>query len=287
MYGKAKLEYRELLHTIFVPPHNIIGFPKFLLHCLVMPLYDFHVEHYKLVASQYDRFTTAQARTRANFIQECLALSPDDQIVDVGGGTALVSLMVHSDVGMTKPVVCVDPSPEMLSIARENGAITVQATAEEFFLSEPDYPLRVIFMNGCVHHFDDADLVFSNLAKLLPDDGECFVSLGNFPANITLPWFKAEGCEYPATEKVKMLSKLIESKGLQCRLAFNTQSVEVEKERWYDCIRNRYRSTLMPFSDQELEDGIRELEREFEDLHTLKLDFDAVAIIVTKKLNSV
>ena len=166
-----------------------------------MMLFFLNTEHYKHVASQYDRFTTAHARTTANFIQECLALSPDDQIVDVGGGTALVSVMVHSDVGMTKPVVCVDPSPEMLGVARENGAITVQATAEDFFSSKPDYPLQVIFMIGCAHHFDNDDLIFSNLAKLLPNDGKCFISLGSFPANVTLPWFKEEG-EYPVTEKL-------------------------------------------------------------------------------------
>ena len=78
------------------------------------------------------------------------------------------------------------------------------------------------------------------------------------------------------------------SKGLECRLASKTQSVEVEKEMWYDSIRNRYRSSLMHFSDAELEDGIQELEKEFQGLVSLDLDYNVVAIIITrKKLNHV
>ena len=74
---------------------------------------------------------------------------------------------------LTKPVVCVDPSTEMLQVAERNGAITVQATAEDFLKSKPPYPLKVVFMVGCAHHFEDPDFVVSSLTCCMPEDGVC------------------------------------------------------------------------------------------------------------------
>ena len=56
---------------------------------------------------------------------------------------------IHLDLQMTNPPVCVDPSREMLDVARKNGAITIQATAEEFFATRPKHPLKVALMHGC------------------------------------------------------------------------------------------------------------------------------------------
>jgi ubiquinone/menaquinone biosynthesis C-methylase UbiE len=97
--------------------------------------------------------------------------------VDIGGGTADISLKIHSDLGMTNPVVCVDPCPEMLQEARKNGATTVQATAEEFLACKPQYPLKVVLMNSVLHHFTDKDYVFTKLTEYMPDNGVCFVTL--------------------------------------------------------------------------------------------------------------
>ncbi len=102
-----------------------------------------------------------------------MPLKKDDHIVDIGGGTAQLSLMIHSDLGMTKQVVCVDPSPEMLEIAQKKGAITIQATGENFLASKPDYSLKVVLMTSCVHHFKDPDL---KLAEYMPEDGVCIVT---------------------------------------------------------------------------------------------------------------
>ena len=76
--------------------------------------------HYKKVAPKYDKFYELLSRVKADFIQRFIPLSKDDQLVDVGGGTAQFSLMIHSDLEMTNPVVCVDPSEEMLKVARKN-----------------------------------------------------------------------------------------------------------------------------------------------------------------------
>ena len=79
----------------------------------------------------------------------------------MGGGTGEIALQIMSEIKMKKPVVCVEPAKAMFEIAsRKEGVISINKTAEEFFSSKPDYPLKVVLMNGCVHLFTNADLVF-------------------------------------------------------------------------------------------------------------------------------
>ena len=234
------------------------------------------------MAARYDEFYEAQARARANFIQRFHPLSGDDQLVDIGGGTAQTALMLHADAGMTKPVICIDPCEEMLDIARKNGATTIQSTAESFFASKPEYPLKVVLMNGCVHHFQDPDFIFSRLGKLMPDDGVCIITA--YTSKVTFPLFKAAVEAYTGVgDRYDLLCKIIESKGLKWRKVSGLEPVEMEKGLWYDGIRNRLYSTLRGFSDEELEQGVEELEVQFKDSDVLKFDVGYIGIFVSKK----
>ena len=189
--------------------------------------------------------------------------------------------MIHSDLKMTHPVVCVDPSPEMLAIARENGAIAIQATAEEFLESKPDYPLKVVLLNGCIHHFTDPDFVCSQLAKYMEEDGVCVIT--EYPPKTTLPLFKAALHEYVHMigERLESFCKLAESKGLKCKMVSGAEPGEVEKELWYCAIRNRMASVLLKYTDEELEQGIQELKEEFKDKDVLKFDVTINGALVT------
>lgn len=234
------------------------------------------------MASDYDRCFGPQYLPWVNFFKEFVPMKRDDQVVDIGGGTAQISLTIKDHLKMTKPIVCVDPSQELIDIAKKNGATTVRATAEEFFASEPIYSLDLVFMTCCIHHFKDPDFVFTALAKYMPQNGVCAVVQTSFPSNLTLPWFKSSKHDYPVSEKQDSIMKLVQSKGLECKSVFAMERVEVEKELWYDTLRKRFRSTLRLLSDEEIEDGIRELEGTFKDADVLKLDMAKYGLIITK-----
>jgi SAM-dependent methyltransferase len=234
------------------------------------------------LAPQYDKLCLTYGHAEANFIQHFIPISKDDQIVDIGGGTAHISLKIHSDLGMTNPVVCVDPCREMLNVAQKNGAIVIQATAEEFLASKPDFPLKVVLMNGCVHHFTDVDFVFSKLVKYMPDDGVCFVT--DCTGELSLPLFKAAVDAHTGIDEgLDLLCDLVKSKGLKCRVVAGTEPGETDKELWYDAIRNRFFSLLLKFSDDELERGIEELEEQFKNQDTLKYDMAFRGLIIEKQ----
>lgn len=233
------------------------------------------------MAPTYNDFYDLDARVKADYTQQLFSLTKDDQLIDIGGGTALISLMIHSDLGMTKPVVCVDPSREMLDVARKNGAITVQATAESFLASKPDYPLKHVLMNNCAHHFTDNEFVFTKLAEYMPEDGICIIT--KYPVDMGLPFFKAAVKNYKTSIDDETHSRIIEATGLKCRRVFHQVVREIDKQMWYDSIRNRVTSVLIGLSDEELEQGIEELEEQLKDQDVLKCDVGFRAIIITQK----
>lgn len=230
------------------------------------------------MAKDYDWMFKFFSKATAEIIKELIPLNRDDQIIDVGGGTAQVSLMVKEDLCMIKPVVCIDPSKEMLSVAEKNGAITIQATAEDFFASKPDFPLKVVFMTGCVHHFERPEFVFSKLASYMPEDGVCIVTMN------TLPLFKGSQ-NIKSTKRLEEVSHKIdfESQGLKCRLEKFVRTGKVDKELWYKSIRTRLSSFLSRYTDEELEEGINELEKEYKDQTVVKLETTISVLIVSKK----
>ena len=217
------------------------------------------------------------SRANADFIKQLISLTEDDQIIDVGGGTAQTSRFLHEDFNMRNPVVCIDPSKEMLNVAQRNGAVTIESTAEEFLASKPSYPLKVVCMNGCIHHFADPDFVFSQLASFMPEDGVCIVTM------YTIPLFKGAN-NIRSTERIKEISKLVnfESKGLKCTKAESLKTGMMNKALWYESIRNRLSSYLSLLSNEELEKGIEKLEEDWKDQTEIKIATTVTALVITK-----
>ena len=236
-----------------------------------------HPEHYKDLAPQYDKFYHFQSQARVNFIERHVPLTKDDQLVDIGGGTGQVSLKIRSDLGLTKPVVCVDPSQEMLDVAKKNGAITIKATAEEFFATKPECPLKVVLMNGCIFYFKDIEFVFTKLAEYMPKDGVCIAVEFS-----SLPLFKgvSEACG-GISAMGESFSTTVESSGFNWKMISTKESVDVNKAMWYEGIRNRCNTGLLNFSDKELEQGIEELEEKFGGKDVLRLEVDMNGFILT------
>jgi ubiquinone/menaquinone biosynthesis C-methylase UbiE len=239
------------------------------------------LEHYGTLAPCYNKCYEFDNHVTVNFIKHFIPLSKEDQLVDIGGGTARISLRIHSDLEMTNPVVCVDPSQEMLNEARKGGAITIQATAEDYFASKPKYPLKVVIMNGVVHHFTDKDFVFAKLAEYMPDDGVCFAVFHSSFKDVPLfEALKKAWSNFVAEHD--QLHHQISSKGLKCQVVSSIESEEVNKSDWYDAIRMRFVSMLEEFSDEEIEQGIKELEEKFQGQDVLKFDMLLKGLIVTK-----
>ena len=71
--------------------------------------------------------------------------------------------------------------------------------------------------------------------------------------------------------------------GLKCRIVENTKACEMEKEIWYQSIRNRVTSFLHTCSDEELEDVIMAFEKELKNQTVFSFETCVTALVITKK----
>ena len=223
--------------------------------------------HYHDVADQYDAMTAVFHSNYLPVLQEALQLKPDDVVVDIGGGTGWYAHHLWKAAGLKEPVVCVDPNGVMLEAAKLREGVTgVQASAEEFF-SRPQVKLFTkAFIIGALHHFHNPRAVFKGIWNSLSPGGSCVVQ-AFLPVPVSdLLYFRAaeaivESSNYFTDEKE--LTSLI-----QAETSFKVHIKEMEikhkipKAQWYKMVRARYSSAFHHFTDQEIENGIEELERE-------------------------
>ena len=71
--------------------------------------------------------------------------------------------------------------------------------------------------------------------------------------------------------------------GFQGKVVSATEPVQLNKELWYNGLRRRCFSGLERFSDEDIEQGIKELEEEYSNKDILKFGLDIEGIILRKK----
>lgn len=215
-----------------------------------------------------------------NLIKHYIPLTEDDQIIDIGGGTGEIIRLLRRDLGIKKPGVCIEPNHDMIGIAmKKDGVIPIESTAGDFLAVTPKYPMKIVLISSAVHHIRDLAGTFANLARYMPDDGICLVTQYPPPAKV---WFEAGLKKFKGIEN-ESFYRILESNHLQYKSFQWKEPVEMDKQFWYETLRSRYSSTLTYFTDEEIEEGIDELEMKFGADQTLKFDIVIEGCIITKK----
>ena len=239
----------------------------------------FIADFYNKVGSKFDHLTHDQSVARAKFIKRFLPLTSDDQLIDIGGGTGKVAQYINADVKMTKPVVCVDTSSEMLQVAKETGAITIQSPAENFLASKPKYPLRRVLFAGSFHLLSDHDAVLAALAKYMPDDGMCLIM--RYKDGLFYPFLKTikETFVYSLEE----ICRMAEAKGLKAEVVTGSEPFETTKAIVLDIIKHKVQSAMLKWSDSQAEQTMADFEREYKDQDLFKFDLGMEGVLITKQ----
>ena len=197
-------------------------------------------------------------------LKEYLQLKPDDVMLDIGGGTGWVADTLAKAAGLSEPVVCVDPSAEMVKRAKQRGVIGVQATAEEFFTLPQAKLFSKVLIVAAMHHFSDPRAVFKGIWDSLSPGGSCVV-LGYSP-ECAWPIFRAlrnhVATKLCRNEEDEVTALLQASANFDVQTKKMTIQHKIPKAQWYKMIRARFVSPLHYLTDQEIENGIEELERE-------------------------
>jgi len=122
--------------------------------------------HFDHVAGIYSR----AAFTLTEKITQLLDLSPDANLLDIGGGTGRVAAALR---GISGPAVVADPSRKMLQYARHKELPTVCTPAET--LPFPSNSFDRIIMVDAFHHVYNQDLTARELWRVLKPGGKMLI----------------------------------------------------------------------------------------------------------------
>ena len=190
---------------------------------------------------------------------------PDDVLLDLGSGTGTLAENIKKQAKLTHNVICVEPNETMVSIAEKKEGITViQATAEEFASKAiHTHRFNKVLIAFCFHHFADSrEKVLAMLSECLPVGGACLII--ERQKKTALPLFKAALEMHQQAHKNDLSSEQCSS--LVKPMGFGVTSYDVileytmTKSLWYKTLRERFVSFIHQFTDEKIEDGIRELE---------------------------
>ena len=197
-------------------------------------------------------------------------LVPSDVLLDLGSGTGTLAQNIKKQAKLKRDVICVEPNEAMVAIARKKEGITVvQATAEEFISQEEinSYCFSKVLIAFCSHHFADSrDVLFSKLSEHLQPGHSCLI-IDRHP-NTMLPMFDAALQQHKRAHandlKSEQYSALLQPLGFVVSSCEVVLEYRVTKTLWYKTLRERFISYFHQLTDDQIEDGIRELEMQYQ-----------------------
>jgi len=226
--------------------------------------------HYAAVAKHYQGVVYSNPSDReyqeevALLCKKYLDLQPHHHLVDLAGGTGALGAALASMAKLTTPVLCIDPSKEMLEVAeRKEGVRSLYMSAEDWSAIEGKVDRIVI--RGALHHFTREllpDILSGIFAKLTPGGrlvvekpADSFTCLP-YPARVVALMDSME----PQREEVL---KLLTEAGFKAECHRHKFLVEKPKMELFESFRARLCSGFSMFSDTEIEEGILEVDSQF------------------------
>lgn len=232
-------------------------------------------EHYKNLADNYDvflKYSPDFVRKLTSKMIGKLALAPSDVFVDLGGGTGIYSADILEQVRLEHPVILVDPFEEMLAHAPDTPRFRKVPMDALTFAAQPgDYDK--ILIKEAVHHVasDDRPRLFADLRDRLKPGGRLL--LVHVPPDLDYPLF-AEALERSLHWHANPdeLVRQLRGAGFSAERERLVYRHRLPKETYFTMVRARYMSLLTSFDRAELEAGLAEMAKRYQERDILEFD---------------
>ena len=220
--------------------------------------------HYSRLANKYDEsweYSPDLVNFFSHKIVDYLELIPTDIFVDLGCGTGIYTKKIKELSQLTNPIICVDNSPQMIeSIPKNNEYEPILMDAVEFTKMPQKYDK--LLMKHMAHHIDNREELFKNLFNNLKSQG--IILLVMMQPVIEYPLFNEakKRCQ-DFRLNYKDVVALFEKVGLLTDVFFKDYPIRIEKERYFQMLRDRFLCLLSYFDDNEINKGIDELREKY------------------------
>ena len=151
----------------------------------------------------------------------------------------------------------------MLQLAKSRDGLKPCLTTADTFLTTADDSIpkcNKILINESAHLFPDPQSTFLKAHKYLPADGLLVVIVRS--TQCTFPMWRALQEKF-APVSVDKFQVYLENAGFNVRTSTEVGTVKMTKLDWYGRLRKRVFSTLYEFSDEQIEEGLKELDQEW------------------------
>ena len=243
--------------SYFVPQHSSVN-----ISGLNYVFFMFFTDHYRFVANNYDYFYNRRHEAQFTVLLKHFDIQPEHKIVDIGSGTSDLAERLSEKFQLKYNVWCVEPSAEMQEVAKKKkGVFPIQKTADEFLsdLRIDQHFDRAVCV-GVAHHFADPVKIYRSVEAFLSPYGVFWVvQVGEY----LYPWFTKIGNGIGAFlgERKEETASWLQLAKFDVEVSEEKVDYSVKKSQWYDMLRGRFHSTLEELSDEEIEEGIDELEK--------------------------
>ncbi|MGH3747703.1 MAG: class I SAM-dependent methyltransferase [Micromonosporaceae bacterium] len=222
--------------------------------------------HYERLAATYDQtwgHRPDYVEWMNGEILRRLNLTTGDHVADIGAGTGLFLRRLSEQVSGENPIVCIDPSQQMLDrLPADLRVLPVCAYAEDVATARVGLPydkLDVITMKEAIHHVRDIPGTLRGLASWLVPGGRVLVVTA--PPRPEYPLFQAARDRFAEGHpEPDHIADAMREAGLHTQLEHQEFPVTVDREHYFNLVRNRWMSVLSTFTDEELDAGLEEME---------------------------
>ncbi len=238
--------------------------------------------HFDSIAEVFNRiwyFSDDYKEFVIRHIREDLSLTPEDVLVDIGGGTGTFTSRLVDEAHLTH-AYCVEPSSSMCSEAAKLENITaICCDADDFLASHT--PFSKMLFKEVIHHIPNRAEFWKTLYTSFQNGGKALIITR--PQKIDFPFFSAAKEAFARHQPPQeLIERELCNGGFETTTHHRSHTFTLPKEDWYTMLRHRFMSDLGVFSDEEIEEGIVEIEKKYPE-KTIDIIDNLIFIIAIKK----
>jgi len=221
-------------------------------------------EHYKNISTKFNKvwkFSDDYKRWAIEKIGFYLKLNEKDILADIGGGTGTFAHLIKKKFMLNK-VYCIEPEVNMCNIAKQYSDIEIICSDAFYFVNNLQYSYNKILFKEVIHHIKDRNSLWHDIYNSIDCHGRILIYTR--PQNIKFPLFeRAKEAFYKNQPSHKLIVSELKDNGFNVDVSIESFQFKLPKEEWHNMLKTQFMSDLSVFSDQEILEGIHEIENKY------------------------